>query len=177
MSELVLAGAACRLRPYRVSDVEALRAAADDPLVARWMNATFPHPYTRTDAEAWVVVATTAAPKRHFAIEVDGAFAGGIGFQPLGGEHRGVAQFGYWVAQRLWGRGIGTEAARLLADHALREAGMRRLEAMVFAPNAASARVLGKAGFRLEARQRERCVARDGTICDALLYVRLAGDR
>jgi [ribosomal protein S5]-alanine N-acetyltransferase len=176
MSELVLTGAICRLRPYRSSDVDALCAAADDPCVARWMTAAFPHPYTRTDAEGWIVVATSDDAVRQFAIEADGAFAGGIGFQPLGGEHRGVALFGYWLARRVWGRGIATEAARLLAAYALQRAGIRRLEATVFAPNTGSARVLEKAGFRLEARHRVRCVERDGTICDGLLYARLASD-
>jgi RimJ/RimL family protein N-acetyltransferase len=176
MNELVLAGAICRLRPYRLTDVDALRAAADDPLVARWMNAGFPYPYTHADAESWIVIATSDAEPRHFAIEVDGTLAGGAGFQPLGGEHRGVAMFGYWLGRRLWGRGVASEAARMLAHHALHTAGMRRLEATVFAPNRASARVLEKAGFDLEARHRERCVQCDGSVCDALLYARLARD-
>jgi [ribosomal protein S5]-alanine N-acetyltransferase len=140
------------------------------------MNAGFPHPYTRADADSWIIIVTSDTAPRHFAIEVEDALVGGIGFQPLGGEHQGVAVFGYWLGRLAWGRGIATEAARLLADHALHAAGMRRLEATVFAPNRASARVLEKSGFHLEARFRERCVQRDGSICDGLLYARLASD-
>ena len=174
---IVLTGAFCTLRPYRLDDAEALRAVADDPLVARWMNAGFPSPYTREDAEFWVGATTSSTPVRNFVIEVNGAFAGGIGFAPLeGGESRGVALFGYWLGRAFWGRGIATDAARTLARYALREVGLRRLEASVFAPNAVSARVLEKAGFRFEGRMREGYVQRDGTVCDKLMYARLASD-
>jgi RimJ/RimL family protein N-acetyltransferase len=46
----------------------------------------------------------------------------------------------------------------------------------VFAPNAASARVLEKCAFRFEGRTREGLVERDGTVVDGLLYARLASD-
>lgn len=175
--ETVLTGTLCTLRPYRFDDAEALRAVADDPLVARWMNAGFPSPYTRADAERWVAFTAPMTPARNFVIEADGAFAGGIGFQPLeGGESRGVALFGYWLGRAFWGRGLATDAARTLARFALRERGLRRLEASVFAPNAESARVLEKAGFTFEARMRAGYVQRDGTVCDKLMYARLASD-
>ena len=149
---------------------------ADDPAVTRWMTASFPYPYTREDGENWVALAMAHDPPQHFVIEVDGAFAGAIGIIPQDGEHAGSAIFGYWIGRRFWGHGIATDAARTLARHALRERGLRRLEASVFAPNAASARVLEKAGFTLEGRMRESYVERDGTVCDALLYARLYAD-
>jgi [ribosomal protein S5]-alanine N-acetyltransferase len=140
------------------------------------MTAEFPYPYTREDAVAWIAGVVHDAPPKHYAIEVGGALAGAVGLFPQDGEHRGCAIFGYWLGRAFWGRGIATEAARLLAAHALRERGLRRLEASVFAPNAASARVLEKAGFTLEARMRASYVERDGTVCDGLLYARLASD-
>lgn len=173
----MLTGERCRLRPYRLTDVEALRALADDPLVSRWMPAGFPYPYTRVNAIAWVCAALAGDPPAHYIIEADGEFAGSVGAMPRGGEKSGCAEFGYWLGRRFWGRGIASDAARMLADYALSEArGLRRLEATVFAPNAASSRVLEKAGFRLEGRLRDGYVQRDGTLCDGLLYGRLATD-
>jgi [ribosomal protein S5]-alanine N-acetyltransferase len=169
-----LDGAVCRLRPYRLDDVGALRTLADDPLVARWMTARFPSPYTEADARVWIEAAIVDVPPHHFAIEVDGALVGGAGIDPLRGEHSGAAVFGYWLGRPYWGRGIATDAARTLSDHALRLRGFRRLQASVFAPNRASARVLEKAGFTLEARFREALVQRDGSICDELVYARLS---
>jgi hypothetical protein len=39
------------------------------------------------------------APIDNFAIEVDGASAGGAGLSPRGGEQQGVAEFGYWMSR------------------------------------------------------------------------------
>jgi ribosomal-protein-alanine N-acetyltransferase len=172
----VLQGALCRLRPYRANDLDALVETADDPLVTRWMTAGFPHPYRRADGETWLALAMADDPPLHFVIEADDAFAGAIGILPQRGEHAGCAIFGYWLGSRFWGRGLATDAARTMAHHALRDRGLRRLEASVFAPNAASARVLEKAGFTLEGRMRQSYIDREGTISDALLYSRLATD-
>jgi ribosomal-protein-alanine N-acetyltransferase len=174
---IVLAGEGCRLRPYRLTDAEALQAVADDPEVARWMTAMFPYPYTHADAEAWIALAAADAPPKHFVIEAGGAFAGAVGIVPQAGEHAGCAVFGYWLGRRFWGRGLATDAARTVAAYALSEArGLRRLEATVFAPNAASARLLEKSGFQLEGRRHAAYVQRDGSVCDGLLYGRLATD-
>jgi RimJ/RimL family protein N-acetyltransferase len=171
-----LVGERCRLRPYVAGDVAALVAIANDERVSRWLATHFPFPYDLSDAKVWVANAARERPTNNFAIEVDGALAGGVGLGPMHGEKRGVAEFGYWLGIAWWGRGVATEAARLLADHALKARGFRRLEAFVFAPNAASARVLEKCAFRFEGRTREGLVERDGAVVDGLLYARLASD-
>jgi ribosomal-protein-alanine N-acetyltransferase len=168
-----LEGRLCRVRPYRLQDVVPLQRLADDPLVARWMTRQFPSPYTRADAQGWVEMNVSDAGERHFAIEVDGIYAGGIGAEPCAGERTGMAYFGYWLGRPYWGRGIATEAARLLSDHVLRGLLIRRLEASVFAPNAASARVLEKAGFSHEGTLRAAYVDRNDEVCDALVFARV----
>jgi len=169
----MLTGIRCRLRPYEPADAKTLAQIAGEFAVVRWMTAAFPHPYGIKAARAWVAKASTEAPVDNFAIEVDGALAGGAGITPHVGEQRGTAEFGYWLGRAYWGRGIATEAACLLASHALRERDLRRLEAHVFAPNVASARVLAKAGFVREAVLHESYMERDGTIVDGYLYARL----
>ena len=167
----------CRLRPYRSGDEAAVVAAADDFMVARWMTRAFPHPYTIGDARRWIELVGNSPIASHFAIEVEGTLAGGIGFDSYGGERSGGASFGYWLGRKYWGRGIAGEAARILSDHALNEAALRRLEALVFAENTASARVLEKAGFSLEGVLRRHYLDRAGKVCDALLFARLAARR
>jgi RimJ/RimL family protein N-acetyltransferase len=110
--------------------------------------------------------------RANLAIEVEGAIAGGIAVEPREDERSGTALFGYWLGRSYWGRGIATEAARLLSDFALQSGGLRRLEATVFAPNTASARVLEKCGFTLEGRSREMYLDRGGAVCDGLLFGR-----
>ncbi len=175
MSGSVLDGKLCRLRPYRLDDAAALCAVADNPNVARWMTRAFPSPYTPLDAEKWLAHATSDGPAHHYAIEIGRALAGGIGYEPRTGERGANAIFGYWLGETYWGRGIGTDAAGTLADHALASGTVSRLEATVFVANAASARVLQKCGFSLEGTLRAYYLDRDGNLCDALMFARLAG--
>ncbi|MGP8101971.1 MAG: GNAT family N-acetyltransferase [Candidatus Cybelea sp.] len=165
-------GKLCRLRPYRSGDASAICAVADDFEVVRWMTRRFPHPYTLRDAEEWIAFAMADARKQILAIEVDDAIAGGIAVVPLEGERTGTALFGYWLGRAYWGRGIATEAARMLSDFALQSGDLRRLEATVFAPNVASAKVLEKCGFTLEGRSAQLYLNRCGTVCDGLLFGR-----
>ncbi|ELR14026.1 acetyltransferase [Acanthamoeba castellanii str. Neff] len=73
------------------------------------------------------------------------------------------ADLGYWLAESHWGRGIMTDAVAAFVrylfsdDFATRCNGGQpiiRLEARVYAHNAGSGRVLEKAGFQLECRER-----------------------
>jgi len=169
----VLTTARCVLRPYRRDDVADLAAIANDFEVARWMTASFPHPYTVADATTWIAMTSVEDPVDNFVIEIDGALAGCVGLRPQYGESRGVAEFGYWLGRPYWGRGFATEAARAIVAHAFAARGLRRLEAHVFAPNIASAYVLEKCGFTREAILREAVVDRNEVVVDAWLYARL----
>jgi len=165
-------GELCRLRPYRSGDASALCSVANDFEVARWMVRRFPHPYKLRDAEEWIAIAMAAPRGQILAIEVDGAIAGGIAIEPHEDERAGTALFGYCLGRAYWGRGIATEAARMLSDFALQSGDLHRLEVTVFAPNAASAKVLAKCGFTLEGRSREMYLDRSGAVCDGLLFGR-----
>ena len=174
MSDIVLEGKLCRLRPYRLDDdPAAIYKIADDFDVARWMARRFPHPYRPSDAEEWIPVAVSGQAGTHFAIEVGGVYAGGIGYEPYHGERTGAAAFGYWLGRAFWDRGVTSEAARMVSDYALTRGGLRRLEATVFVENVASVRVLEKSGFVLEGTLRAYYLDRNYKVCDALLYARI----
>jgi RimJ/RimL family protein N-acetyltransferase len=160
------------LRPWRRSDAESLAVHADDHEVWRNMRDRFPHPYTLKDAKEWLAFVATVPPGTNFAIEVDGAAVGGISFEPLTDVFRVGAEVGYWLGQGYWGRGITTEAVRAVSEHAFRHFDFIRLQASVFSWNPASARVLEKAGYVLEATNR-RAMIKEGEVGDRWLYVRL----
>jgi len=161
------------LRPWRVSDAASLVRHANSRKI--WINLKdrFPHPYTASDADAWITM-TMAEPGEptQFAIEVAGEAVGGIGFERLGDVYRRGAEIGYWLGESYWGRGLTTAAVRALSEHAFAHFDFERLQASVFAWNAASMRVLEKAGYGLEGRL-ARSVVKDGRIVDSLLYARL----
>lgn len=171
MSALVLRGARCTLRPWRRDDARMLPELAGDPDVAHYMNHRFPSPYTRADADAWIRLNLDEPDVLHWAIEVGGELAGGIGLTPGALEHAGSVMIGYWLAKKFWGRGIASDALRTLTAHALATLRPRRLWANVMAANAASARVLEKAGYVREAVLARSIVDRHGAAHDELIYV------
>jgi RimJ/RimL family protein N-acetyltransferase len=173
----IITRALCTLRPFRPGDEEALRQLADDPDVARNLADRFPSPYTRKDAEEWVATCQNLAEGQTvFAIEVDGALAGGAGFEGIGAVYPRTAMVGYWLGRAFWGRGIATEALRALTAHAFASIYLNRLEAGVFPWNRASMRVLEKAGYRFETVLKGR-LFKDGAAYDEHLYARLRDDR
>jgi ribosomal-protein-alanine N-acetyltransferase len=167
--DLDVAGSGCCIRSYRESDAGALRDAADDILVARYMYSGFPQPYTERDARSWITHALSHDPLQYFVIEVGGALGGGVGVSPHGHNDDAVGLIGYWLSPRYWGRGIATAAVREIVNYSF-ASGFRRLQATVFAPNLASSRVLVKNGFCLEGRLREARFDAAGGFMDELIY-------
>jgi RimJ/RimL family protein N-acetyltransferase len=164
--------AGCVLRPWRAADKADLVRHANNRRVWRNMTHRFPHPYTAADADLWLDIAADPGASLQLAIEVDGVAAGGIGAIAGEGIFQATAQFGYWLGEPFWGRGIASAAARTLAD-TIGGAGLfARLEAQVFEWNPASMRVLEKAGFTRDAVL--RCAAtKDGRLIDTVLYSRV----
>ncbi|HSI15177.1 MAG TPA: GNAT family protein [Chthoniobacter sp.] len=163
------------LRSYRFTDVDSLVKHAGNYNVARNL-AAMPHPYPREHAVEWIGIASSGQPETFFAITIDDQVVGGIGIKigdphrPVIGDH--IGEIGYWLGETFWGRGIITEAVTALTDWAFTELGLVRLYAPVFAHNTASARVLEKAGYEFEGRQRARYF-RDGEYIDGLLYAKV----
>jgi RimJ/RimL family protein N-acetyltransferase len=161
------------IRHFRTGDAEPLARLANDREVWLGLRDLFPHPYSIDDAHRFVAFAAGLTPPTLFAIDVDGEFAGGIGFTPREDVERIGAEVGYWVGRAFWGRGIATAALRRLTAHAFAaQPELRRLFAVPFAANAASARVLEKAGFVREGTLRQS-VIKDGRVQDQFMYALL----
>ncbi len=164
--------ATCRVRSWRETDAHSLAAHADSRRV--WINLRdrFPHPYTLADARAFIREALAAAPETRFAIAVDEAAVGGIGFTLHDDVERVSAEMGYWLGEAFWRRGIMTEALAAVTAYAIRTHELTRVYAVPFEWNAASFRVLEKAGYAREGRMR-RSAIKDGRVIDQLLYARV----
>jgi ribosomal-protein-alanine N-acetyltransferase len=83
------------------------------------------------------------------------------------------ATLGYWVAERVNGRGLATRAVREVIGIAFEELGLHRLEAATLVDNAPSQRVLEKNGFELIGLAR-RYLQIAGEWRDHLLFQRTA---
>lgn len=165
------------IRSFQVDDAGQLARSANNREIWRNVRDRFPHPYRREDATEFLSAVVASEPETTFAIEVDGAVAGSIGFKLQNDVERVSAEIGYWLAEPFWGRGIVTEAVGAITDWAFRqtfsidsdEVRLERIFALPYAWNPASGRVLEKVGFVLEGRLRHAAI-KDGELVDQLLF-------
>ena len=161
----------CTIREHRQDDAESLAKHANNHRVWLGLRDLFPHPYSIDDAHKFLRVAMTEQPTTKFCIEIEGSAAGGIGIRLGEDVHRHVAEFGYWLGEEFWGRGIMTEAVSEFVNYCFKKFPLHRIYAEAYANNLASARVLEKAGFVLEGRLRKN-VVKDGKVLDSLLFAK-----
>jgi [ribosomal protein S5]-alanine N-acetyltransferase len=162
----------CTVRNWRTTDKASLLRWADNRSVWRNLTHRFPHPYTEADADSWFSLLAKSPNPTHWAIDVDGEAVGGVGVQMGEGVYARSGQFGYWLGEPFWGRGIMTAAVRETSEYVLDQFDLVRLESPVFEWNRPSMRVLEKCGFVREAVLR-KSVFKDGQIIDSVLYVLL----
>jgi ribosomal-protein-alanine N-acetyltransferase len=159
------------LRAWRDSDAPALAEHADNPRVWRNMSERFPHPYTLAIAEHWVRQGHVEFGGDNWAIVFEDEPAGGCGIGRGDGHLRCNAEIGYWLAERHWGRGVGTQVARVLAERAFIDPEITRVLAPIHADNAASMRVAEKAGLTRESVQPQSAI-KAGRVIDRVVYAR-----
>ncbi len=95
---------------------------------------------------AWLAEQEAGTCAFYLLIDEDGSVLGRFNLYRLGA---GTAEVGYRVAQHATGRGVATAAVRELCRLAAARHGLRSLRAAAAHSNAASRRVLTKAGFVL----------------------------
>ena len=100
---------------------------------------------------------------------------GSCAFSQLDGEN-GSAMYHITIGEKdVWGRGYGTEATRLMLDHAFGTLGLHRIGLTVFEFNERALRAYRSCGFVVEGRARES-IWRDGRWWDELAMSVLASE-
>jgi RimJ/RimL family protein N-acetyltransferase len=135
-------------------DIPALSRLVSDPLIARYTS-QIRYPYTPPDARRFVEsCALDPAPHvaAHFLLIPRAnprLIAGGAGF---GWEIGGLPEIGYWVSASYRGRGFASEAVQALLYRIFTGSTAEIVSAACYPDNAASLRVLERAGFRRSGR-------------------------
>ena len=165
----------CCVRDVGTGDAAAFSRHGNNRKI--WVNLRdrFPHPYTLQHGVEFVARVQRQRPATIWTIDVAGEAAGTIGVVPRTDVERISAEVGYWLGEPFWGRGIMTEVLRAVTHWSMREFQLLRVDALPFATNAASCRVLEKAGYVCEGRLR-RSAIKDGQILDQFMYAYIAGD-
>ena len=160
------------IRDWQDEDLSALVKYANNKKIALNLRDGFPHPYTRADAKTFIARAKRSNPKTMFAIASSDEAIGSIGLLLGTDVHRFTAEFGYWLAEPFWSKGIMTKAISVFTEFAFKTFNLNRLYAEPYANNHASARVLEKAGFIREAVLRAN-VVKEEKILDQFLYAQV----
>jgi ribosomal-protein-alanine N-acetyltransferase len=171
-------GRQVNLRRVRRADAASIARHANDLTVAR--NTFIPHPYGLKDARdfirrSWLMWRKGEA--YFFGIEdsSNGEIIGGIGLEIISKKHRCV-EAGYWLSRKYRGRGIATEALRLLVKFGFKELKQVRIQAHVMNGNEVSVRVLERCGFTYEGTERKRIKHR-GRWRDLMMFSVLREER
>ena len=152
-----LTTARLRLRPFVLTDAEAVSTLAGDEAVAR-NTLNIPHPYERAHAEEWIDSHQSQFARREAVTYAatrldDGELVGAVGL--ILDPENDSAELGYWIGREHWGQGFATEAARAVVAWAFRSLGLHRIHASHFPRNPASGRVLRKLGMTHEGTLRQ----------------------
>jgi RimJ/RimL family protein N-acetyltransferase len=108
-----------------------------------------------------------------FAIEVNGEFAGFIHLElnnNLKYKHSAIISYG--IRPNFRGRGIATKATKLVTDYGFKKLKLVRISGKCRTFNKASARVLEKAGFKLEGISRKK-ILKDGKYLDDMIWAKV----
>ncbi|HKY94101.1 MAG TPA: GNAT family N-acetyltransferase [Kiloniellales bacterium] len=171
---LQLSAPGLTLRRLRQADAPVVLAATQDPEGARYLPWKPVADLAAAEAFIGRIEKASAEGRGHgFALVPSGERAAGgwIGF-----DHRGsTLVVGYVLARSHWGRGLASQALGVVADWALAQPEIWRVEARCHPENAGSIRVLAKAGFQLEGRLRraERFPNLGREPQDCLLFARV----
>ena len=164
MTELDLHGARVRLRPLHASDQATMAAILAEPDIARW--------WVHEDQETAAADLFDDEDEVRLAIEVEGEVAGMIQFGEETTPDYRNASIDLFVGTAWQGRGIGSEAIRLVARHLFEERGHHRLTIDPAVANERAIRVYEKVGFRrvgvMRDYERHDGAWRDGLLMDLL---------
>jgi ribosomal-protein-alanine N-acetyltransferase len=154
------------VRDFVAADLTDVQALRGDPEVARFMEFA---PESAEQARDWldgVIGHNRRRPREaHNLAVVERASGRAIGWIGTGRSSRradaGEYGVGYMLASGQWGRGLMAEALRAVLAFTFESLGARRVSAWCWAENAASVRVMAKAGMTF-ARSYERTEPKSG---------------
>lgn len=161
----------CEIREWRLEDSAALAEKLNNPKVLDMLRDGLPYPYTERDAADYIRAMLAADPDKvfAFAVTVGGEVVGSVGVFRKDNIHYRTAELGYYLGEAHWGKGYMTSAVKQICRLVFESSDIVRIFAEPFAYNAASCRVLEKAGFVCEGTMR-RNAEKNGRIVDMKLY-------
>jgi RimJ/RimL family protein N-acetyltransferase len=162
-----LGGRLVTLEPLGDEHVGALKAAAADPDVWRWLSTGF---------DEWLADALGQTEDAVFAVLREGVAVGSTRYLSIAPEHRRLEIGWTWLARKVWGTGVNVEAKLLLLEHAFEELGAVRVEFKTDARNERSRAALAALPAQFEGIFRAHMLVRGGERRDSAYYSVIADE-
>lgn len=138
------------LRPLVSSDAHVIAEKINSYAISKNL-ARVPFPYTLDDADAFLSWAAgldhRSAFRAIYLKQQPDDLIGVISYDWV--EEKQLAELGYWLVEENWGKGLMSEAARAMVQHAFLVSGLDQLSSCYFVENPASGKVLARAGFEV----------------------------
>ncbi|KAH6637721.1 GCN5-related N-acetyltransferas-like protein [Boeremia exigua] len=106
------------IRPLHPQDALSMAHHANNPLVAQYMNGTFPSPYTLDSSRTWIAM-NAAPPVLNWGVcllDAPDVVIGSCGLKPGADVKAHGAEIGFWLGEKYWGKGLVTEVLAGLVE-------------------------------------------------------------
>lgn len=140
------------LRPMRLEDAPAIQRQFNDWEVVKHLNGHVPWPYPDDGAETHLSTSLEKRDRYYWTITLKEAPDEAIGLISIKPEDGDAEQRGFWLGRAHWGRGLMTEAAERVTEHAFVDLGWPHLWLGNSEANRASHRVKEKQGATIMGR-------------------------
>jgi RimJ/RimL family protein N-acetyltransferase len=173
LDPIEMPGRGVKLRAFQQSDVDRIVEACSDSRTSYWLI-SMPRPYRPKNALAYLnataeLAARAAGLTWCIADPADDRCLGSISLDGLGG-YATRGEIGYWAHPDARGRGIVTEAVRVVTEYAKESGLATSLLIRCASSNMASRRVAERAGYREIGVQPASEPVGDGEVTDLVLY-------
>jgi len=159
--------------------LRALRPADVKGPYLHWLNdadvcrGNLHHVYPYSVEAAMAYVRTSSETQQHLILAItlrkDGRHIGNIALQNINAISRS-AEFGILIGdKKVWGKGFGREAGRLLCNHGFSSLNLHRIACGTFEDNAAMRSLALSLGMKEEGRRRQ-AVFKQGRYVDMIEY-------
>ena len=140
------------LRAMTVDDVDPLMTVFTDPIVMAAFGGVL---FDREQMERWVARNLAHQTRYGYGLYTvvhrgDDMVIGDCGLENMEIDGAQEIELGYDLRSDYWGRGLATEAARTVRDHAFRRLDVKRLISLIRLGNTASCRIAEKIGMQHE---------------------------
>lgn len=160
---------------WQENHIDGLLKHANSNDITKYLGDTFPHPYTKSDADSWIEFNNNLEENLNFAILVNDNCVGGIGIIKSKDIYRKTIEIGYWIGTEFQNKGIISKSVKRFTEYCFNSFDIHRIQAKVFSNNEASKKVLIKCNYIEEAVLKD-AIYKNDTFLDLHLFRILKSD-